>query len=56
MRMVTALAPVISYDKASKIAHYAMDDLSLKEAALKLKYVSDNRIDPTKMVATVATE
>jgi fumarate hydratase, class II len=46
---------VIGYDKASKIAHYAMDnDLTLKEAALKLGFVSEeefNRIvDPTKMV------
>ena len=55
LMLVTALAPVIGYDKASKIAHYAMDnDLSLKEAALKLKYVSeaefDRIVDPTKMV------
>ena len=29
--LVTALAPVIGYDKASKIAHYALDhDLTLK--------------------------
>ncbi|QUQ67130.1 class II fumarate hydratase [Kutzneria sp. CA-103260] len=33
--MVTALSPVIGYDKASVIAHYAIDhDLTLKEAAL----------------------
>jgi len=55
LMLVTALSPVIGYDKASKIAHYAMDnDLSLKEAALKLKYVSeaefDRIVDPTKMV------
>jgi fumarate hydratase, class II len=62
LMLVTALAPVIGYDKASKIAHYAMDnDLSLKEAALKLKYVSeaefDRIVDPTKMVRPyVATE
>ena len=31
LMLVTALAPVIGYDKASKIAHYAMDnDLTLK--------------------------
>src|SRR5262249_9380230 len=37
LMLVTALSPVIGYDKASKIAHYAMDkDLTLKEAALKL--------------------
>jgi len=39
---VTALSPVIGYDKASKIAHYAMDeDLTLKEAALKLGFVTE---------------
>ena len=53
--LVTALAPVIGYDKASKIAHYAMDnDLTLKEAALELGFVSeeefDRIVDPTKMV------
>src|SRR5919197_1853598 len=33
LMLVTALAPVIGYDKASKIAPYALDnDLSLKEA------------------------
>jgi fumarate hydratase class II len=55
LMLVTALAPVIGYDKASKIAHYALDnDLTLKEAALKLGFVSEdefNRIvDPKKMV------
>src|SRR5438094_4982757 len=53
--LVTALAPVIGYDKASKIAHYAMDhDLTLKAAALKLGFVSeaefDRIVDPAKMV------
>ena len=34
--LVTALSPTIGYDKASKIAHQAMDTGStLKEAALK---------------------
>ncbi|MDZ7733903.1 MAG: class II fumarate hydratase [Acidimicrobiia bacterium] len=34
--MVTALAPVIGYDKASAVAHLALDeDLTLKEAALR---------------------
>jgi fumarate hydratase, class II len=62
LMLVTALAPVIGYDKASKIAHYAMDnDLTLKAAALKLGFVSEaefNRVvDPTKMVRPyVATE
>jgi fumarate hydratase class II len=53
--LVTALSPVIGYDKASKIAHYAMDnDLTLKAAALKLGFVSeaefDRAVDPKKMV------
>jgi fumarate hydratase, class II len=55
LMLVTALSPVIGYDKASKIAHYALDhDLTLKEAALKLGYVDEaefNRVvDPAKMV------
>ena len=55
LMLVTALAPVIGDDKASKIAHHAMDhDLTLKEAALQLGFVSeeefDRIVDPAKMV------
>jgi fumarate hydratase class II len=55
LMLVTALSPVIGYDKASKVAHYALDnDLTLKEAALKLGAVSpaefDRIVDPRKMV------
>jgi fumarate hydratase class II len=55
LMLVTALSPVIGYDNASKIAHYAMDnDLTLKAAALKLGLVTeaefDRVVDPTKMV------
>lgn len=55
LMLVTALSPIIGYDKASKIAHYALDhDLSLKEAALKLDFISsedfDKAMDPKKMV------
>jgi fumarate hydratase class II len=55
LMLVTALSPVIGYDKASKIAHYAMDnDLTLKIAALKLGFVTeeefDRVVDPVKMV------
>ncbi|MBV8330199.1 MAG: class II fumarate hydratase [Verrucomicrobia bacterium] len=55
LMLVTALAPVIGYDKASQIAHYAIDhDLTLKQAALKLGFVTEeefNRVvDPAKMV------
>ena len=55
LMLVTALAPVIGYDKASEIAHYATEhDLTLRHAALKLGYVSeaefDRVVDPRKMV------
>jgi fumarate hydratase class II len=55
LMLVTALAPVIGYDKASKIAHHAMDhDMTLKAAALDLGYVTeaefDRVVDPAKMV------
>lgn len=55
LMLVTALSPVIGYDKSSQIAHFAMDnDITLKEAALKMGYVSevdfDRVIDPKKMV------
>ncbi len=46
LMLVTALSPVIGYDKASAIAHYALEhDLHLKEAALKLKYVTAKQFD-----------
>jgi len=55
LMLVTALSPVIGYDKASAIAHKANDeDLTLKEAALKSGYVDeqgfDEIVDPKKMV------
>jgi fumarate hydratase class II len=61
LMLVTALAPVIGYDKASKIAHHAMDhDLTLKEAALQLGLVSeaefDRVVDPAKMVKPYVAE
>jgi fumarate hydratase class II len=61
LMLVTALAPVIGYDKASAIAHYALDhDVTLKAAALKLGYVTeeefDRVVDPAKMTQSyVAT-
>jgi fumarate hydratase, class II len=56
LMLVTALVPVIGYDKASKIAHYAMDnDLTLKVAALKLGFVTEDEfdriVDPAKMTS-----
>ena len=55
LMLVTALAPVIGYDKASQIAHHAMDhDFSLKEGALALGCVNEQEFDrvvgPAKMV------
>jgi fumarate hydratase class II len=55
LMLVTALSPVIGYDKASQIAHYALEnDLTLKQAALKLGFVSEDEfdrvVDPAKMV------
>ncbi len=55
LMLVTALAPVIGYDKASKIAHHALEhDLTLKAAALQLGFVTeaefDRVVDPAKMV------
>lgn len=55
LMLVTALSPVIGYDKASKIAHLAMDEgTTLKVAAMKLGYISeaefDKIVDPSKMV------
>ena len=54
LMLVTALSPVIGYDKASEIAHLAHEhELTLKEAALQLGYVSDAEfdkiVDPYKM-------
>jgi fumarate hydratase class II len=56
LMLVTALSPVIGYDKASRIAHHAMNkDLTLKAAALELGFVTgeefDRVVDPAKMVA-----
>ena len=55
LMLVTSLSPVIGYDKASKIAHHALDhDLTLKQAALQLGFVDektfDRVVDPAKMV------
>jgi fumarate hydratase class II len=54
LMLVTALAPVIGYDKASEIAHYATEhDLGLREAALSLGFVDgetfDRIVDPIRM-------
>ena len=56
LMLVTALSPVVGYDKASAIAHYALDnDKTLKESALHLGVVTsqefDRIVDPTKMTS-----
>ena len=46
LMLVTALAPVNGDDKASKIAHHAMEnDLTLKDAALQLGFVTEIEFD-----------
>jgi fumarate hydratase class II len=54
LMLVTALNPVIGYDKASQVVHYAAEkDLTLKAACLELGYISaeefDRIVDPRKM-------
>ena len=53
--LVTALNPVIGYDKAAQIAKKAYkENKTLKEAALELGFLSeeefDKAVDPSKMV------
>jgi fumarate hydratase class II len=55
LMLVTALSPVIGYERASEVAHYANDnDLTLREAALRLGVLEgeefDRIVDPKKMV------
>ncbi|MCW2274506.1 class II fumarate hydratase [Rhodoblastus acidophilus] len=55
LMLVTALVPVLGYDKAAQIAHHAAaHDLSLREAALALGLVSaedfDKWVDARKMI------
>jgi fumarate hydratase class II len=55
LMLVTALTPVLGYDKASQIAHHALDnDTTLKAAALQSGFVTeaefDRIVDPSKMV------
>ncbi|ORM38928.1 class II fumarate hydratase [Francisella endosymbiont of Ornithodoros moubata] len=54
LMLVTALSPVIGYDKAVKMAHYAeQKNISLAEANEELKFLSkdefDKVVDPYKM-------
>jgi fumarate hydratase, class II len=55
LMLVTALSPIIGYDKASAIAHRALDqNTTLREAALSGGFISsdefDRVVDPKKMV------
>ncbi|HYB04067.1 MAG TPA: hypothetical protein VED17_06375, partial [Nitrososphaerales archaeon] len=55
LMLVTALSPVIGYDKAAAIAHQAMvENTTLREAALKSGYINGEDFDrivvPKKMV------
>jgi fumarate hydratase class II len=55
LMLVTALSPVIGYDKAAAIAHKAGDEgTTLREAALASGYVSahefDRAVNPVAMV------
>ena len=59
LMLVTALSPVIGYDKASTIAHKANDEgTTLREAALATGYIDaenfDKIVDPNKMVGLPA--
>jgi fumarate hydratase class II len=59
LMLVTALSPTIGYDKAAEIAHKAHHErLSLREAALKLGYLTEKEFDeivrPEKMTSPEA--
>jgi fumarate hydratase class II len=46
LMLVTALSPVLGYDKCARLAHLALhDDLSLREACVKLGYLSGEEFD-----------
>ena len=57
LMLVTALSPVIGYDKASAIAHYALNqNTTLRDAALRTGLVSeqdfDRIVNPKSMVGS----
>ena len=58
LTLVTALSPVIGYDKASAIAHKANDEgTTLREAALATGYLDaadfDRIVNPAAMVGAL---
>jgi fumarate hydratase, class II len=55
LMLVTALTPLIGYDKAAHLAHHAhANNMSLREATLELEFLTaedfDAAIDPSKMI------
>ncbi|MGH9639539.1 MAG: class II fumarate hydratase, partial [Bryobacteraceae bacterium] len=61
LMLVTALSPVVGYDKAAKIAHTAhVEHSSLREAAVKLGYLSTDEFDrwvkPEQMTSPANTQ
>ncbi len=57
LMLATALTPTIGYDRAAEIAHHAArHDLSLKEAALRLGFVTeaefDRLVDPARLAGS----
>uniref|UniRef100_I2Q0F5 Fumarate hydratase class II n=1 Tax=Desulfovibrio sp. U5L TaxID=596152 RepID=I2Q0F5_9BACT len=61
LMLVTALSPVIGYDKASTIAHHALEhDLTLKEAAMDLGFVHaadfDRLVVPAQMTGALPSD
>lgn len=59
LMLVTALTPVIGYDKAAKIAHVALEkNQTLRETAIQLDYLSgeefDRAVRPEEMLAPKA--
>ncbi len=61
LMLVTALAPVVGYDRAAAIAHHATEhDTTLREAALALGAITaedfDRVVDPARMVHPYVAE
>jgi fumarate hydratase, class II len=61
LMLITALNPIIGYDKACKIAQYALsNNLSLRDACVKLGYLTaknfDRLINPKKLAKSSATD
>jgi fumarate hydratase, class II len=56
LMLVTALSPIIGYDKCAKLAHYAHEhDLSLREANQALKFLSGEEFQKVVRPETMTT-